>query len=152
MKGLKHSLISQNYLALINQTWVCPKGWGPEIQYFFETLRRTLKNRWTFFTIPNLISPNLISSNLIFVKPLYPHMIQTFISRYNAIMVCMVHHFANQYKRMRKGQRQSDHEASLEYAIENAVAFAFSPAVFHPVKSTRRVLRFLQRDKKQSQS
>ena len=52
------------------------------------------------------------------------------------------HHFANRYKR---GFRQSDKEREFEAKIEHAIQFAFSPAVFHPIKTVNRLRRFLGR-------
>lgn len=52
----------------------------------------------------------------------------------------MVHHFAKRYAR---GYRQSDKEREMEEKISQAVSFAFSPAVFHPIKTVNRLRRFL---------
>jgi len=58
------------------------------------------------------------------------------------------HHFANMYKRK---TRQSDKEREMEAKIEHAIAFAFSPAVFHPVKTLHKCRRFFRRGKQSNQ-
>lgn len=56
------------------------------------------------------------------------------------------HHFANRYRR-----RQSDKEREFEARVEHAIQFAFSPAVFHPIKTVNRLRRFLGRGSQSKQ-
>lgn len=58
------------------------------------------------------------------------------------------HHFANMNKNRR---RQSQKEAEIEAKIEHALQFAFSPAVFHPIKTVGRLRRFLGRGSQSKQ-
>jgi hypothetical protein len=58
------------------------------------------------------------------------------------------HHFAKLYK---KGYRQSNTEKIFEEKVEHAISFAFSPAVFHPIKTVTRLRRFLVRGSQSKQ-
>jgi hypothetical protein len=58
------------------------------------------------------------------------------------------HHFANMYGRR---QRQSQKEIEFEAKVEHAIQFAFSPAVFHPIKTVNKLRRFLGRGSQSKQ-
>jgi len=48
-------------------------------------------------------------------------------------------------------QRQSQKELEFEAKVEHAIQFAFSPAVFHPIKTVNKLRRFLGRGSQSKQ-